>query len=136
MGYCMNLVEENFFIPKKLKGKALKAIQALSGKETIKDGGGRHFSWVDHDFVKRKTLKEMFKAWRWYIEEDDDGNVTAIGFDGEKLGDEGTLFAAIAPFVLADSFIQMQGEDGNMWRYSFDGKKMHEDYPDIVWPQR
>jgi hypothetical protein len=136
MGYCMSLMEENFFIPAKLKAKALKAIKALAGSETITDAGGRHFSWVDHNFSKKKTLMEAMDAWRWSITEDEEGNVTAINFDGEKLGDDAILFAAIGPFVLADSFIQMQGEDGSMWRYSFDGKKMHEDYPDVTWPQR
>jgi hypothetical protein len=137
MGYCMNLSDSDFFIPKSKKAAALKAIKALAGKETINMGGsGPHFSWVTtSEFVEAKTLGSAVRAWRWYVDEDDKGNVTGIGFNGEKLGDDNLLFDAISPFVRKGSFIQMRGEDDHMWRWVFDGKSMHEVSPTISWSE-
>lgn len=48
--------------------------------------------------------------------------VTGISFEGESQdGTEEEMFQAIAPFVEADSYIEMQGEDGEIWRWIFDG---------------
>ena len=45
-----------------------------------------------------------------------------IYFDGEKLGDDAILFEAIAPYVKKGSFIEMNGEDGCIWQWQFNGK--------------
>ena len=40
---------------------------------------------------------------------------------------------AIAPYVEAGSYIEMYGEDGDKWRYVFDGKTVKEVYPKVEW---
>lgn len=123
MGYHMEQLSSSFALKRSNEKDALAAIKALAGKETITDGGGRHFSWVDHDFAtKYDNLHDMMEEWRWELEYDDDCNVDAIQFTGEKIGDDKILFDAIAPFVEAGSFIEMQGEDGARWKWVFDGK--------------
>jgi len=48
--------------------------------------------------------------------------VTGISFEGESQdGSEEAMFQSIAPFVEADSYIEMQGEAGEIWRWVFDG---------------
>ena len=133
MGYCMDQREQEFFIPVGSLSDTVAAIQALHGSESIGDSSGKHFSWVEQDFHKHSDPARIFNAWRWNVEMDDDGNIDTIYFDGEKLGDDNTLFNAIAPFVREGSYIEMQGEDGSMWRWTFDGKAMTEKNANITY---
>ena len=132
MGYCMNQQYSEFFIPADKVNDTLKAVQALAGKETIHDVYS-HFSWVSEDFHLATSFAEIMRAWRWHISYDADGNVDEIEFNGEKFGDDIILFKAIAPFVKEGSFIEMQGEDGALWRWYFDGNKCIEKDAKISW---
>jgi hypothetical protein len=130
MGYYMTLESSKFRIDIKNHRKALKAIKALSGGE----GCGHHFSWVDTtDFKKAKTLAEALEAWRWDAEMDEDYNIIGIDFGGEKLGDDEILFRAIAPFVESGSYLELQGEDGCLWRWRFDNGGFRQQDSKIVW---
>lgn len=120
MGYYIDVVDTKFHIPADKKADALKAVQAL-GKE---DGGT--YSWVNDNFAQQGTLKEALDAWRYTLTEDEDGNVTDITFEGQKLGDDETLFRALAPYVEAGSYLEVSGEEGAHWRWAFDGEKMVE----------
>lgn len=135
MGYCMSQMNDMFYIHSSKVEEAVKAIKGLAGKETIKGYGSYnpHFSWVIHDFHKHDDLFSLMREWRWEISYDNDNNVESILFVGEKLGDDLILFKAIAPFVEKDSFIEMQGEDGSLWRWVFDGTKCEEISPTINW---
>lgn len=134
MGYCVDQVScTNFKIEAKNFHKALKAIKALHGKETIKDSGGSHFSWVDHDFHKARSLPEALDMWRWRLRVDDDGDGVELYFEGEKLGDDEILLNAIAPFVEAGAEIAMAGEDGARWKWVFNGKTCVERAGRIVY---
>jgi len=126
----MRLMEAKFKIARENHSEAFKAIKSLAGKETI----GDHFSWVNtKDFVKASSIKEAMEAWRWSPDFDEAGDIIGITFKGEKLGDDKTFFEAIAPYVEAGSYIQMQGEDGEMWRWVFDGKTVKEINPSVTW---
>jgi hypothetical protein len=133
MGYYMDLLEAGFFVAKDNLLPMMEAIRGLHGQETIQDGSGRHFSWVEHNFHTITDPILMLRAWRWDAEQDKEGNIDYLHFRGEKLGDDGILFRAIAPFVRADSYIQMRGGDGDQWRWFFDGKRMTELKAKISW---
>jgi len=120
MGYCMSHVGGKFFIANKDKINALKAIKELAKKQ---DG----FRWVDNsEFAESKTIEEALGAWRWDTDVNNDGDITSLSFTGEKMGDDITLFEAIAPYVKRDSIIEMSGEDGMRWAWYFDGEKCIE----------
>jgi len=133
MGYCMTQQDSDFFVSAANLPKMVKAIQSLHGNESIRDTSGRHFSWVESDFFVFNDAERILQAWRWNGELDGEGNINAIYFEGEKLGDDNVLFDAIAPFVKAGSFIEMRGEDGERWRWCFDGKTMVEKQAIIEW---
>ena len=86
-------------------------------------------------FFLAKTLMEAMAAWRWEIEENESGDVISLNYTGEKLGDEQYLFGAIAPYVEKGSFIDMQGEDGAIWRWAFDGKELKEISGKVVYEE-
>jgi len=133
MGYYMYQQETEFFVAKDNLVAMMEAIRALHGKESVKDGGGSHFSWVDYDFHTITDPVKMLEEWRWDAKQDQNGNIASLHFTGEKYGDDKLLFQTIAPFVRAGSFIQMRGEDGAQWRWVFDGQEMTEQQAKVTW---
>ena len=127
MGYCMKQRNSNFYVVD--EEAALEAIKGLAGKETM---GPEHFSWVDtREFLYADTFEEAMNAWRW----ETDSDWKYILFTGEKLGDDNLLFDAIAPYVEAGSYIEMLGEDGQIWRWIFDGKTCREVTAKIIFEE-
>lgn len=125
MGYCMDQRESSIFIAKKDRPKLKAAINALMSRASAQPGG--KFRWVDTATVlQARKLDEQLEEWLWAPEYDADGNIIDLIFQGEKAGDDIELFKAIAPYVQAGSFIEMQGEDGTLWRWHFDGADCEE----------
>jgi len=139
MGYCIEQRDSRFTLKAENKANALLAIKALAGLVERMNGGNssgdRWFSWVDtEEFVTAKTLAEATDAWGWGISEDSKtGDVMGIYFDGEKLGDDRVMLEAIAPYVEKGSYIEMEGEDGAIWKWVFDGKTMREKLAKMSW---
>lgn len=136
MGYCMSLEDAEFYIPKSNHEAALKKLKELMKRTDLMGGsssaGQKWFSWVDTDEVMgAKTLAAAMEAIRWPVEHDDEGNITSIGFAGEKLGEDEHFFNAIAKFVNDGCFIEMSGEDGARWRWIFSGGKVIEKSPKV-----
>jgi len=114
MGYHISQDEAIIFIDKKHFPAMLKAMQGL------KPG-----AWTD-DTSKCTTVKDALDAWRWELSFDEKGNIDDIQFEGEKAGNEYGLFNVIAPYVKSGSYIQMHGEEGEIWRWIFNGKSCNE----------
>lgn len=132
MGYCMSLRGVEFQIKADKKEMALQAIKDLVAGDL--DGGKYNLNIYDEDSIlNAKTLNEALNEISWDTEEDDKGNITYMRFDGEKLGDEGVIFDAIAPYVKKGSFIEMGGEDSHIWRWVFNGKKCVEKDAVLKW---
>jgi hypothetical protein len=127
MGYCIELREENF---KVTVAKSLEAFPIVM-KSIIneRNTSTMSFSWVDdEDIEKAKSLTDLMTSFRWEPDIDSEGNIISIDFCGEKLGDDKILFDIIAPFVEDDSYIEMSGEDGSIWRWIFkDGECTEKD---------
>lgn len=120
MGYGMSQTDSSFFIAKKDRTKVKAAIKALMSRPG--EPRDRTFRWVDTATVLgARTVDEQLQEWRWSTEYDDSGNIVDLVHDGEKMGDDIELFKAIAPYVKPGSYIDMMGEDGNDWRWYFDG---------------
>ena len=133
MGYCMSQESAKFSIAKSKHKFALKALKALI-KRTDLMRGQKCFAWVEtEDILGATSLAEAMEAFRWPVEHDGDGNITAISFAGEKLGDDEHFFGALAEFVDDGSFIEMHGEDGSMWRWIFSGGKLTEKHATVSW---
>jgi hypothetical protein len=135
MGYYIEQREcINFLLKKEKFDDALQAIKRLKGKETIKDSSGRHFSWVDDNYAHAGTLKEALSAWRWEVSFDEDGNITRLDFDGQKMGDDEILLKAIAPHV-ESGMLEFQGEEGERWRWVFKDGKLREQNSEFRWSE-
>lgn len=125
MGYCMEVLDIDFFIAAKDKAAAFSYIQhVLVNLAELKRVD---FDWVNSDGMRESTtLEEMLKVWRWDPLLDKKGNIHFLDFTGEKFGDDNVLFRHLAPFVKAGSYIAMIGEDNAIWRWYFDGSECIE----------
>lgn len=140
MGYYINQRETQFSIKKENIPACLERMKSLCNRED-KMGGGRGiggeeaekwFAWVDMDELKNATtINQAFNAWRWTVELDKNGNIEHLCFLGEKLGDDEFLFGSIAEFIESGSFIEISGEDGDLWRWVFEDGAMRNSIP--VW---
>ena len=68
------------------------------------------------------SFEEILAGFGWHAETDAQGNVSDIWFDDCRLGDEDTWMEQIAPYVRKGSWISMEGEDGHIWCWYFDGE--------------
>lgn len=129
MGYDISQRLTQFMIRKEHHQAALIAIKTLANllprNETSREF---HFAFVDTDeFVAATTLESALRAWRWEAEfSPEDGSIINLIFLREKLGSEDTLFAVLAPYVEAGCYIEIRGEDGDFWRWVFDGENVYK----------
>ena len=127
MGHDIEQQGGEFIVWKKDFPEALAAVRALQGQETCSTIPP-HFSLCRYakDWLQVDNFPDMMREWRWQPKLDEDGNIIAITFRGESLGDENLLFNVIAPYVVPESCIDMSGEDGDEWFWLFDGQACTE----------
>lgn len=130
MGYCKNQVDSSFFVSADCIPKVIQAIKSIPKNNASYSNG--NYAWVS-EYSNLDNIVELFKAWRYDISFDNKGNIDSISFRGEKQGNCSTLFEAIAPFVLTDSFIEWRGEDNAAWRDAFVYGKHVQQYATIAW---
>lgn len=138
MGYYMDQHDCNFTIKHENIQKAWDALIKLfkTEKESTHDSYRYGYSWIDTESVlKAESFKDAMAEARWDIYYDNKcKNVEGIYFNGEKYsGDEVIILGAIAPYVENGSYIEMRGEDGEMWRWVFNNRNIEEKYPKIIW---
>jgi hypothetical protein len=124
VGHCYTTSDERQFrLGADKQEDALKAVRALL--DTLPWG---------RDIYRAHNLSQIFSAFDYDIEIDQDGDIIDLDFFGEKLtGDEMKLWQVIAPFVDVGSYIQCSGERGDVWRWVFNGTTCREIYPEVTW---
>lgn len=142
MGYYISQTDSKFFIPKEVFPLALQDIKSIMGNTDDMNGGSfggdrppeKWYSWVNTETVlEANNLKDALHAWRWEAYLSEEGDITDINFVGEKSGQEEVLFNIIARYVKDGSYVSMRGEDGEMWRWYFDGERCIEQYGRVVY---
>lgn len=125
----MHLMEFDFMI---LKRNIVPVMETL-----IKWSAEEKRSWVEHsnmeEAYKKGDIEGMFDELGWYICFDPQENIDTIEFHQEKMGDEELWLREIAPFVEEGSYLQMRGEDGEMWRWVFYAKRFFTEDATVVW---
>ncbi len=126
MGYCITQTDSNFRIKKENRKAAFNAVKKI---DTV------DYHWVPQGWSKGcKSLPSVLEYWGYEAEIDKEtGDIIDVSFCREKLGDEVELFKALAPYVEKGSYIEMSGEDGALWRWSFNGKTCKEIEARVEW---
>ena len=144
----INQIDSYFNMKKETFDDALKVTKALLTDESkeqygttgyVMQGGevtSRHYGFVQEENVARaNNFKDAAQAFRWDMWIDDAGDIYGTMFNGEKYtGSEITFLNAIAPYVREGSYIEMQGEEGERWKWYFDGKECTEHTAQILYP--
>ena len=128
MGYYIeNRAVEGFIIKEENIEKAVKALNDL-GESNVR------LSWVCEDVLANETnIVELMDECRWNGFINDDGDYELEYFTGEKYGSDDTIFNVLAPFVEEGAYIEMQGEEGELWRWKFTDGQCKEITPKITW---
>jgi hypothetical protein len=128
MGYYISLHEQEFRIEASKKEAALAAL-----KEHTK-ATEHGYSWVSRsDVLNSNTIEESLSLFGWDPRVNYVGDIVSLDYYHSKIGSEETLFGLLAPFVVKGSYLQIQGEEGDLWRWFFDGYELAEIIPIITW---
>ena len=130
MGYCMEQRDSFFVIKKEKQEEAYDYVFDILIENLPKYG----YSFVDDtELNSAKTLVDIFQSFSWRPTINKNGDIGNIYFEGEKAGDESWLFCTVAPFVEDGSYIEMMGENGDLWRWIFKDGECNEVSPTIKW---
>lgn len=122
MGYNMSMNDSDIYITSGVKKEALKAL-----KKAFRDYTG---------LQSMRILEDAMADYGYVPEIDDDYNIVGVEHVYKKLGDDEIFWNTLAPYVKDGSFIEMIGEDNEMWRWSFQNGKMTEQTAKITWRNR
>ena len=130
MGYTIDVIKSRIFIDKSHFSDICNAIGNIPNR----------LSWTDKDTISRlckeNNITGLFEELMW-LPNFENGNITSLEYDApdKKIGDEELWMEAIAPFVESGSYIEIIGEDGDMWRWCFTDGKFSIIRPEITWEQ-
>lgn len=133
MGYYVTLDDANFLIKPENLDEALVRLKALNAptNDNLKRGGSyggggkteSWFSWMPPDYDKTVTsAKEVFDLLGFETSLTDEG-LRLLGYDS-KTGQEDVFLNVVADLVEPGSYLTWTGEDGDKWRYFFNGATM------------
>ena len=108
MGYDVSNRGSKFFISRNFFDQAAEALRNYRRK-------------CGYDPASDSSLAALLSDYYWIVENDENGNIIDIYLDDDRIGDDDEMFDAIAPFVQAGSYIALEGEDGFIWCFYFDG---------------
>ena len=81
-----------------------------------------------------KNLDSIMSEIDWDLKYDDNDNIVGIRYEREIYYPEHlAIFDFMACWVEQGSYIEFAGEDGEKWRWVFDGKNAKEIKPKIIW---
>jgi len=134
MGYAICQNTSNVRIKRESIPAALAAVQSMAAVD-LETGKAPMYSWVPMDFFKETSLEAILHVWRWNVEREYGGNgdVIMLNFRGEKLGSEEELFSVLAPFIEHGGYIEMLGEDNELWRWVFWRGELRVERPRVIW---
>lgn len=132
MGYYVSLNESTAFIPADKTDEALRLFKELNEPKNnyLKTGGSFSgggqtaywYAWMPESFDHFTTAQEVLRELGFDVDVDSTG-LSITGYDS-KTGDEKLFFNAISHLIEPGSSMTWQGEDGDQYRWEFDGKTM------------
>lgn len=154
MGYYVHTTDINVRIPAENLENAYQAMCELNARDDLKYGArlgdnsntGKPesstsvannpdvwFAWMPWNYDEEyKTAEEILSNLGFDTYTDNDGNLHLLSYDS-KAGAEEYFLEAIAPYVEEGSYIQWQGEDGELCRNEFIDGEMVTYNGEITW---
>ncbi len=136
MGYYVSITDADCTIPVADAGEAFYTLTLLddSQYDKYKSGGrwsqgkqtSKWFAWMPEKLESLGSLQGILEHMGFEVSEEQVLGVDVLRITDydSKSGDEDYLMATIAPWVTKGSWIEWRGEDGEQWRWEFDGSRM------------
>lgn len=139
MGYYVNLTDADFII--KENEETLSAIRQMPTKYYALMRGGsstgeKWFSWMNTEEIESaESVQSVFEALGFDCSADAYGIKGQFSLDGynSKTGQEDLFLAVVAPFVEDGSYTEWRGEDGELWRFTVNDKKLTVQSARVEW---
>lgn len=136
MGYYCSCSDVKFFMKAEdIEGALRQLAPTEYGPPGIEEKDVYKICDTKDEGGMQNLLDEAFGFSGYGIDYDDEGNVVDVCFNNEKWHDDTLFFDVFAKFVEKGSYIEMSGEDGEMWRMVFDGEHCREVNAVISWPE-
>ena len=117
MGYAIHQRDSRF---------AIRDGHHAEAFETLRE----HFP---EELERAEDLRDALLAFGWETDE----SCAWLWYLGDRYSEiYERLFAVIAPFVTGGSWIEMQGQEGEIWRWEFEGGRLYEQEAVIAWTGR
>lgn len=114
----MTVESQRIRIPAAYKLRALTALKQIPEP---------HLPFTDPRFVVAPTLEAALWCFRWEpIANRYTWDIVELVFVGTNPGPVNLLFQVLAPFVVNGSFIECTTDDGDHWRWEFNGFTVKE----------
>jgi hypothetical protein len=132
MGYQISINDSRFVINRKSIEKLCESLKADESElwESL------DMASIPDDLETKSNivlLSDIAQSYRWEFVLNKNEDIVAIEFNGYKQGESEGFFNTIAPYVLDGSYIEISGEDGDLWRWVFTNGVMREIRPTITW---
>lgn len=133
MGYDCSCTGSSFDMKAENIGEALKA---LAKTDYVSQPEEILAICEKGSFEEKKDMfQAVFQDNGYFAGFDEQGNVCEICHETYKWRKDNDFFDVFARFVERGSYIEMAGEDGQLWRMVFDGEHCREVYPTLLWPE-
>lgn len=136
MGYCYSVMDSSFRIQSHHYTDMMDHLIKWHNKMKATNC---QLKWMDHDnaltLLEQGDLIEYFGLWLYDAKIDiTTGDICDLVWGGEKIGDEYNMFEQIAPWVDDESYLNCQGEDGEMWRWYWRQGNLYQIEAEIHYP--
>lgn len=122
MGYCIYMMDYSLHIKKENFIAALDAVKTAFPK--------------NEEIQLFTELEDVMSEFCYVPEYNENGDICGFDFDGEKLRDDEIFWSSLAPYVEDGSYIEMEGEDFNRWRWSFRNGECRTIEPTLIWEDK
>lgn len=129
MAYSVNFLDGNIAIRASAKPAALAALMSLAADDSIVRDAE-----VLRPLLASTTLEDALRAFDWDSHTDQAGDVVHMWMTDDQLDHSEAMFRALAPHIEPGSYVEFAGEDGDIWRWSFESQHVIETYPQFLWP--
>ena len=120
MGYQIYMREVDLRIRKENFEAALKA---------LKEAFVYDRTWTEH----LKSLEDAMSDFGYIPEYDENGSIDGFEYEGMRLRGDYEFWTALAPYVEEGCYLEVEGDDLEIWRWKFRNGKVVVQYPTFLW---
>ena len=120
MGYQIYMREVDLRIRKENFEAALNALKEAFVSDR---------TWTEY----LKSLEDAMSDFGYIPEYDEEGSINGFEYEGKCLRGDYEFWTALAPYVEEGCYLEVEGDDLEIWRWKFRNGKVVVQYPTFLW---